>query len=82
MKCLGLMAALVLISGCTLNDRYDESARDPVCGRSLEKKSAPETRTYLRKAYYFDSDACARSFDEHPARYCDVNSAMYPNYDY
>jgi len=75
---LGVLAA----SGCTVNDRLLESVRDPVCGRTVEKKKAVAEREHLRKTYCFDSEECARTFDAHPARYCDVASTLYPVYDY
>jgi YHS domain-containing protein len=71
-----------VIGGCTLNDRLAESVRDPVCGKVVEKKEAVAERELLRKAYYFDSEDCARKFDAHPARYYDPASGMYPVYDY
>jgi len=79
-RVLGLL--LLAVAGCTLNDRLRDPLRDPVCGVLVEKAEAPATRTFLRKAYYFDSEECARRFDAHPARYCDVASTMYPEYDY
>jgi len=75
---VGLLAAV----GCTLNDRLTETVRDPVCGKVVEKSGATATRDLFRKTYYFDSDECARTFDLHPARYYDVASGMYPEYDY
>jgi len=72
----------IALSGCTLNDRLLESARDPVCGKTVEKRKAFTERELLRKIYYFDSEECAREFDAHPARYHDVASGMYPVYDY
>ena len=79
---LARLAVLLLGSGCTVNDRLRESVHDPVCGHVVEKAKAATTRDFLRKTYYFDSDECAQRFDAHPARYCDVASAMYPVYDY
>jgi len=72
----------LLTTGCTLNDRLVDTARDPVCGKMVVKASPEATRTYLRKNYYFDSDECARTFDNHPARFCDGASTLYPQYEY
>jgi YHS domain-containing protein len=72
----------VAMGGCTLNDRLLDSARDPVCGRVVDKKQAGASRELLRKTYYFDSEECAGKFDAHPGRYYDVASGMYPIYDY
>jgi YHS domain-containing protein len=77
-----LLAVLTLAVGCTLNDRLCESVHDPVCGSVVGKAKAAATRSFLRKTYYFDSDACALRFEAHPARCCDVASTMYPEYDY
>jgi YHS domain-containing protein len=78
-----LLAVLLLLpGGCTLNDRLLDSVHDPVCGTVVEKAKAATTRSFLRKTYYFESEACAQRFDAHPARYCDVASTMYPEYDY
>ena len=77
-----IAAGLLSAAGCTLNDRLLESVHDPVCGKMVEKSKAPVEREFLRKTYYFDSEACAHTFDVHPARYCDVASTMYPEYDY
>ncbi|MBI3856308.1 MAG: YHS domain-containing protein [Planctomycetes bacterium] len=77
-----LAGLLLWAGGCTLPDRRLDAVRDPVCGRIVEKKSATASLTYLRKVYYFDSEECLRTFDAHPARYCDVASALYPEYDY
>jgi len=74
--------ALSLAAGCSVNDRMRESLPDPVCGKLIDRKTATITRVYLRKTYYFDREECAGTFDRHPARYCDVASAMYPEYDY
>ena len=81
-RAAGIAIALLVAGGCTLNDRLLASVHDPVCGRLVEKSKAGAEREYLRKTYYFDSDECARTFDAHPARYCDVASTMSPVYDY
>lgn len=77
-----MAAGLLAAGGCTLNDRLLSSVHDPVCGKLVEKSEPCAEREFLRKTYYFDSEECARTFDAHPARYCDVASAMYPVYDY
>jgi YHS domain-containing protein len=82
LRLLTFIGVLLAAAGCTLNDRLLETVRDPVCGARVEKKAATVTRTLLRKAYYFDSEECARTFDAHPARWCDLASTMYPEYDY
>jgi YHS domain-containing protein len=79
---LVLGVLLPAAAGCTLNDRLQDAAHDPVCGTVVEKAKAPATRSFLRRTYYFDTEDCARTFDAHPARYCDIASTMYPEYDY
>ena len=77
-----IAVGLLVAGGCSLNDRLLESVADPVCGRTVGKREAVARRELLRRVYYFDSEDCAREFDAHPARYCDVASTMYPEYDY
>jgi YHS domain-containing protein len=81
-RSVAVAVCLLALGGCTLNDRLTEFARDPVCGKGVEKRSAVASRDFLRKTYYFDTEECARSFDAHPARYYDAASGMYPEYDY
>jgi YHS domain-containing protein len=44
-------------------------ATDPVCGMSVDEKSAPAQTNYRGKTYYFCSKECKASFDADPAKY-------------
>ncbi|TQK45138.1 Cu+-exporting ATPase [Streptomyces sp. SLBN-118] len=46
-----------------------DAATDPVCGMSIEKASAAETRNTATGTYYFCSTHCAAAFDADPGRY-------------
>lgn len=43
--------------------------KDPVCGMSVDPKSAAGKSEYRGKTYYFCSLGCKRSFDSDPAKY-------------
>ncbi len=45
------------------------SAKDPVCGMDVHKKSAAVHLEYQGKTYYFCSPGCQQAFDEYPAKY-------------
>lgn len=42
---------------------------DPVCGMTVDPKSAAATRQYAGKTIYFCNPGCARAFDADPASY-------------
>ena len=44
-------------------------ATDPVCGMSVDEKSAPAQTNYRGKTYYFCSKECKASFEADPAKY-------------
>ena len=44
-------------------------ATDPVCGMSVDEKSADATSSYKGKTYYFCSDECKKTFDKQPDTY-------------
>jgi YHS domain-containing protein len=50
-------------------------AIDPVCGMSVDEKTAAATSTYEGKTYYFCSQACKESFDRQPQKYLQPSSA-------
>jgi P-type Cu+ transporter len=53
----------------------DSAVTDPVCGMSIEKASAAETRkTATGGTYYFCSVHCAAAFDADPGRYTGLSS--------
>jgi YHS domain-containing protein len=43
-----------------------ETALDPVCHMTVQKASAPATRSYEGTAYYFCSAGCAEAFEKEP----------------
>jgi Cu+-exporting ATPase len=44
-------------------------ARDPVCGMTVDEKSAKFKSEYMGKTYYFCSSSCKSSFDKNPKKY-------------
>jgi YHS domain-containing protein len=69
--CCFLLAAGALCPGCTPYAPDPENLRDPVCGARVQLDRAI-IRYYDQWAYYFDTEDCARKFEQHPARYIDM----------
>jgi YHS domain-containing protein len=44
-------------------------AKDPVCGKQLDEKTAPAKSYHQGQTYYFCADACKRSFEKDPKKY-------------
>jgi YHS domain-containing protein len=44
-------------------------ALDPVCGMTVNEKTAQLKSEYDGQAYYFCSPGCKRSFDKEPQKY-------------
>lgn len=44
-------------------------AIDPVCGMTVDEKSAAATSTYKGKTYFFCAKGCKMSFDKAPEKY-------------
>lgn len=42
---------------------------DPVCGMTIDPKTAAGTSEYQGRTYYFCGMGCKRSFDKDPAKY-------------
>lgn len=42
---------------------------DPVCGMTVDEKTAQWTSDYNGTTYYFCSPGCKRSFDQDPEKY-------------
>ena len=42
---------------------------DPVCGMSVDEKTAPARATYEGKTYYFCSKGCKAKFDANPGQF-------------
>ncbi|MDF7664598.1 heavy metal translocating P-type ATPase [Bifidobacterium sp. ESL0745] len=47
------------------------TVKDPVCGMTIDPKSAAGSQEYNGKTYYFCSSNCAKSFAADPAKYAD-----------
>jgi Cu+-exporting ATPase len=47
----------------------EHMAMDPVCGMSVDEKSAAATSSYKGKTYYFCSEDCKKLFDKQPDTY-------------
>jgi YHS domain-containing protein len=66
--------ALALLAGLFCEDACSDfpgpaTATDPVCGRGVVQADAVAVREYRGQTYYFDSQACASSFDARPEDY-------------
>jgi P-type Cu+ transporter len=47
----------------------DAMAKDPVCGMTVSKESAPAKEAYKGHTFYFCSDACKEKFEQSPDKY-------------
>ncbi len=43
--------------------------KDPVCGMSVDPKTAKDSSQYQGKTYYFCCGGCKTSFDKEPQKY-------------
>jgi Cu+-exporting ATPase len=46
-----------------------EMAKDPVCGMTIDEKTAKGQSEYKGQTYYFCAAICKTRFDQDPARY-------------
>ena len=46
-----------------------EMAKDPVCGMSVDERTAKFTTAYGGKTWYFCSSGCKTTFEKNPTRY-------------
>jgi YHS domain-containing protein len=44
-------------------------ARDPVCGMTIDEKTAAGKSDYKGTTYYFCAQSCKAKFDQNPERY-------------
>lgn len=44
-------------------------AKDPICGMTVDQKTAKFTSAYGGKTWYFCSSGCKTTFEKSPARY-------------
>ena len=45
--------------------------KDPVCGMSVDPKTASQTSEYQGKTYYFCAPGCRKAFETDPGKYLD-----------
>jgi len=43
--------------------------RDPICGMSVDEKTAKYKSEHMGKTYYFCSQMCKTTFDKNPMKY-------------
>ena len=43
--------------------------KDPVCGMSVDPRTAPARSEYMGKTYYFCNPGCKKTFDANPGNY-------------
>lgn len=43
--------------------------KDPVCGMSVDPKTAAAKSDYKGQTYYFCADGCKKTFDKEPQKY-------------
>jgi YHS domain-containing protein/uncharacterized membrane protein YraQ (UPF0718 family) len=48
------------------------SARDPVCGMTVDRFQTPHRSVYAGQTFWFCSEGCKRRFDEDPERYSEA----------
>jgi Cu+-exporting ATPase len=53
----------------------DETARDPVCGMTVDPKSATHTDSFAGEPYFFCGESCLAKFRNEPARYARLRPA-------
>lgn len=56
-------------SGAKREDDASSPAKDPVCGMSVDAKTARAAAVHDGTTYYFCSDTCREKFDKSPASY-------------
>jgi YHS domain-containing protein len=44
-------------------------AKDPICGMTLDEKTAKYKSEYMGKTFYFCNASCKTTFDKNPAKY-------------
>jgi YHS domain-containing protein len=47
---------------------------DPVCGMSVDEKTAKYKSEYMGKTYYFCNQSCKAIFDKNPQRFTEEHS--------
>lgn len=49
-------------------------AKDPVCGMTVDEKTAQLKSDYMGKTYYFCASSCKATFDKNPAKFAGGDS--------
>ncbi len=44
-------------------------AKDPICGMTVDEKTAKYKSEYMGSTFYFCNASCKTTFDKNPARY-------------
>jgi len=44
-------------------------AKDPVCGMTVDEKTAKLKSDYMDKTYFFCAQSCKATFDKNPAKF-------------
>lgn len=47
------------------------SAKDPVCGMTVDPAKAAATSQYQGRTFFFCAEGCKKEFDASPAKYAD-----------
>jgi YHS domain-containing protein len=64
-----MVVCSIFSNGNLLNEEVIEMAVDPVCGMTVDEKTAPAKSEYKGKTYYFCNPGCKKTFDANPAKF-------------
>ena len=60
--------------------KKSDMEKDPVCGMSVDPKSAAGKSDYQGKTYYFCSAGCKKAFDSNPEKYVDSSHSAHTHH--
>ncbi len=66
---LAVMALAALLAPVVAMAQAPASAKDPVCGMTVNTADAKYSSTHAGTTYYFCSESCKQKFDKEPAKY-------------
>jgi len=49
-------------------------AKDPVCGMTVDEKTAKLKTEHMGKTYYFCNQSCKATFDKNPTKYAGASA--------
>jgi Cu+-exporting ATPase len=52
-------------------------AKDPVCGMTVDEKTAKIKSDYMGKTYYFCNQSCKTTFDKDPTKFAGKQGSGY-----